>query len=64
MITELWLLLTAVIFTFVGMSFRVNKAKFAAFIVENTVDRLIKDGYIKTRKDENGEIHLLKYYED
>jgi hypothetical protein len=64
LIFEFWIFVTAVIFTFVGMSFRTNKAKIIADAVEHTVDKLVKDQYIKTRIDENGEIHLLKYYED
>lgn len=65
MIFEVWIFVTAVIFTFVGMSFRTSKAKkLIGDAVEHTVDKLIKDGYIKTRIDENGEIHLVKHYED
>lgn len=64
MITEVWIFVTAVVFTFVGMSFRQNKREIISFAVEQTVDKLIADGYIKVRRDEKGEIHLMKYYED
>jgi hypothetical protein len=64
MIMEAWLLGPAVIFTFVGMSFRKSSREIISFAVEQTVDKLIADGYIRTRKDENGEIHLLKHYEE
>lgn len=63
MIAEYWLLITAIIFTFVGMSFRRTPKNFTHIIVEATIDKLIADGYIKTRKDENGQIELLKYYD-
>lgn len=33
-------------------------------IIEATIDRLIQDGYIKSRKDKNGEIELVRYNED
>jgi hypothetical protein len=62
-IIEAWLFGTAVIFTFVGMSFRKSSREIISFTVEQTVEKLIADGYIRTRKDENGEIHLLKHYE-
>lgn len=64
MIMEVWIFITAVVFTFLGMSFRLDRKKFVGSIVENTIDKLIEDGYLRTRKDEKGEIHLLKYYED
>jgi hypothetical protein len=64
MIIEVWIFITAVVFTFLGMSFRLDRKKFVGSIVENTIDKLIEDGYLRTRKDEKGEIHLLKYYED
>ncbi len=64
MIIEIWLLITAIVFTFVGMSFRPSPKDVAITIIETTVDRLIADGYIKTRKDENGQLELMKYNEE
>ena len=64
MIIEFWLLITAIVFTFVGMSFRPSPKDVAITIIETTVDRLIADGYIKTRKDENGQLELMKYNEE
>ena len=61
---EIWLLITAVVFTLVGMSFRKNSSEFAHIIIETTIDRLIEDGYIKTRTDEQGKLELLKHYEE
>lgn len=63
MIIEIWLLITAIVFTFVGMSFRQPPKEFAITVIENTVDKLIADGYIKTRKNKDGEIELMKYNE-
>ena len=31
--------------------------------VENTVDQLIDQGYLQTKKNEDGEIDILKWYE-
>jgi hypothetical protein len=63
-IIEIWLLITAIVFTFVGISFRPSPKDLAITIIENTVDRLIADGYIKTRKDKDGLIELMKYNEE
>lgn len=65
---HLWILFTAIIFTFVGRNqvYRNLKKEAANLIgdtVESTIDNLIKDGYLKTRLDKNGEIELLKYNE-
>lgn len=60
------LFITAVVFTFVGIRFRGNKInqEQAEFIIESTIDTLIKDEMIKTRTREDGQIELLKYYEE
>ena len=60
-----WLLGTAVLFTLVGSWMASNKwSKNTSIIIEATIDRLIKDGYVKSRVDDNGEIELVKYYEE
>lgn len=60
-----WLLATAIIFTFVGMwMVRSSSSDAYSLIIEATIDRLIKDGYIKSRVNENGEVELLKYNEE
>ena len=65
MSTEIWLLATAVIFTVVGRVMeRRSSGKTTERIIEVTVDRLIKDSYIKSKLGENGQVELLKYYED
>ena len=55
-----WLLVTAIVFTFVGraMSYKEHLID----TVESTIDSLIKDGYIKT-KGEGEKLELLKYWE-
>ncbi len=64
MINEVFLLITAVVFTFVGMWMRKNnESDNTTLIIESTIDRLIADGYIKTSRDANGEVELIKYYE-
>lgn len=65
---HLWILFTAVIFTFVGRNqmyrnIKVEATNLIGETVESTIDNLIKEGYIKTRLDQNGEIELLKYNE-
>jgi len=62
---EIWLLSTAVIFTVVGRVMeRRSSGKTTERIIEVTVDLLIKDSYIKSKLGENGQVELLKYYED
>ena len=46
-INELWLLVTAVIFTAVGWYWGLKSQ--AINVVESTIDALINDGYLKTR---------------
>ncbi len=63
MSTEIWLLVTALIFTLVGRVMeRRSSAKTTARIIEATVDRLIKDEYIRTKLDDKGQVELLKHY--
>jgi len=59
---NLWLLATAVIFTFFGrwMFWRENMSR----IIEETIDNLIKDEFIKTKVNDDGDIELLKYWEE
>jgi|TARA_A200000159_G_scaffold120792_1_gene114947 hypothetical protein len=62
--TELWLLATAVIFTYVGKWMQSNVVRQDINkLIEATIDRLIEDGYVKTRLDENGEVELVKHGE-
>jgi len=53
-----WLLLAYVAGTVFGLWYRQRGT------VEKTIDSLIDNGYLKHRKDANGEIEILKYNED
>lgn len=55
-----WLLGTALVFTYVGrwMAYKDHLMD----IVESTIDRLVEDGYIKT-KGEGEKLELLKHWE-
>jgi|TARA_B110000977_G_scaffold86282_1_gene114951 hypothetical protein len=57
--------ITAVIFTLFGKySERHARQGDTAKVIEATIDRLIKDEYIQVKRDKNGEVELLKYYEE
>ena len=56
----LWLLGTAVLFTFVGRYMAYKEV--IGDVVESTIDNLIKEGYIKT-KGSGENLELLKYWE-
>ena len=63
MSTEIWLLVTALIFTLVGRVMeRRSAAGMISRIIEATIDRLIKDEYIKTKLDDNGQVELIKHH--
>lgn len=65
MINEVFLLVTAVVFTLVGMWMQKNNEKDNVHqIIESTIDRLIADGYINSRINDNGDLELLKHYEE
>ena len=57
---EAFLFLTYVLGTVMGLWFANQKIRTA---VENTVDQLIDQGYLQTKKNEDGEIDILKWYE-
>ena len=53
-----WLALAYTVGTLFGLWYRQRKT------VEQTIDSLINNGYLKHRKDAKGEIEILKYNED
>lgn len=58
---EAFLFITAISFTCLGYYMARDKVKNQiGTIVEHTIDGLIKDGYIKIRKNKDGEIELIK----
>ena len=62
---EIWLLGTAIVFTFVGMSFgKSSRREDTHHLVEHIIDDLVRQGYIKNYKDSKGETELMKWWED
>ena len=61
-INEIWLLVTAVIFTMVGWWFGVTSN--VREISGALIDKLIEDGYVRARTLPNGDIELLKHNEE
>ena len=53
--TEVWLLATAVIFTILG--WRMGKQN----SIEQTIDALISQGFLRTRRQKDGELEILKW---
>jgi hypothetical protein len=60
-INELWLFITAVVFTFVGKYITMRST--VEEISETVLDKLIEDGYIKT-KGSGKNMEILKYWEN
>ena len=58
---ELWLIITAIIFTGVGFMMGLKTSTRTA--VERTIDVLIEQGYIKSRTNKDGSLELLKHNE-
>ena len=56
-----WLFLAYVVGTIFGLVVQNHNGR---KIVEVTVDSLIENGYLKHRKDANGNIEILKYNEE
>ena len=52
---EIWLLGTAVVFTFVGWKMGTKNS------VERTVDALVAQGFLRHKKDSKGEVEILKW---
>lgn len=62
---HLWLFIAYTVGTLFGIlkaSRNVNAG--TSIIIEATMDRLIKDGYIKSRLDKDGQVEILKYWEE
>lgn len=62
--TEFMILVTAAVFTLFGRYVATKNVKnSAALIVEFTIDKLVQDGYIRTKTTETGEVELVRYNE-
>ena len=53
-----WLLLAYVVGTLFGLKISFDR------VIGTTIDSLIDNGYLKTRKRSDGEVEILKYNED
>ena len=58
---ELVFAITAVTFTILGWWFGAGSAN--KVVIEHTIDTLIEAGYIKTRKNKDGQVELVKHNE-
>lgn len=59
MMEELFIFITAIVFTGVGYYFGVGATVVKAS--ENALDILVKGGYLRYRRDKNGEIEIMKW---
>lgn len=60
-ISELFLFITAV--TFTGLGYWIGREKTVENVAETMIDKLIDDGYIKT-KGTGDNLEILKYWEE
>jgi len=60
MLTEIFLLISYSLGTYIG--YRMGKGS-VHNIISDTIDNLIAQGYIQHRKDKDGELEILKWYE-
>ena len=58
---EIFLFITYVLGTGMGLWFANERIKAS---VENTIDALIDQGFLQTQKNKDGEIDILKWYEN
>jgi len=58
---ELWLLITAVIFTAIG--YHMGRQSGISDAGSATFDLLVKDGYLRYRRGKDGEIEIMKWNE-
>lgn len=62
--THLWILISGAVFTWFGRwTVKSDYDKKSSLIIEFTIDRLINDGFIKTKKVD-GEIEIMRYDEE
>jgi hypothetical protein len=63
---SIWhLLVVAVAFTLLGRYWKVEDTKdFGTRLIQGTIDGLVEQGYIKHCRDNEGELNLLKWWEE
>tara|TARA_A100001015_G_scaffold211101_1_gene236649 strand:+ start:432 stop:629 length:198 start_codon:yes stop_codon:yes gene_type:complete len=60
MLLEIFLLISYCLGTYMG--YRMGKGS-VHNIISDTIDNLVSQGYIQHRKDKDGELELMKWYE-
>ncbi len=60
MIMELWILLAYVLGS--GATYFLMRKQIAFNITETIIDSLIAQGFLRHKKDKNGEVEIVKWY--
>ncbi len=58
---EVWLALTYVLGS--GVTYFLMRKQIAFNITESIIDNLIAQGFLRSKKDKNGEVEIMKWYE-
>tara|TARA_X000000368_G_scaffold231719_1_gene183026 strand:+ start:742 stop:945 length:204 start_codon:yes stop_codon:yes gene_type:complete len=61
MMVEVWLALTYVLGS--GVTYFLMRKQIAFNITESIIDNLIAQGFLRSKKDKNGEVEIMKWYE-
>ena len=59
---EVWLALTYVLGS--GVTYFLMRKQIAFNITESIIDNLIAQGFLRSKKDKNGEVEIMKWYVD
>lgn len=62
MMVEVWMGLTYVLGSVV--TYFLMRKSIAFNITEGIIDNLIAQGFLKSKKDKNGEVEIMKWYEE
>ena len=62
MMVEVWLALTYELGSVV--TYFLMRKSIAYDITESIIDNLIAQGFLKSKKDKNGEVEIMKWYEE
>ena len=57
---EVWLALTYVLGS--GVTYFLMRKQIAFNITESIIDQLIAQGFLRSKKDKNGEVEIVKWY--
>tara|TARA_Y200000002_G_scaffold328176_1_gene291668 strand:+ start:409 stop:609 length:201 start_codon:yes stop_codon:yes gene_type:complete len=60
MMVEVWLALTYVLGS--GVTYFLMRKSIAFNITESIIDNLIQQGFLRSKKDKNGEVEIIKWY--